>query len=58
MRYRLRTLLILLAVVPPVLALSWRAWHRLGLFALIPLVPALGLLISLTLRKLAGQLRD
>ena len=26
MRYRLRTLLILLAVLPPLLALGWRGW--------------------------------
>jgi hypothetical protein len=28
MRYRLRTLLIVLALGPPVLAASWDAWQR------------------------------
>ena len=27
MRYRLRTLLILLAILPPVLAAGWWLWH-------------------------------
>ena len=28
LRYKLRTLLILLAVLPPVLALAWSLWPR------------------------------
>jgi hypothetical protein len=40
MRYRLRTLLVVLAVLPPVLAGAWWMWIRGGLFDAIDIVAA------------------
>jgi len=39
MRYRLRTLLILLAVVPPLLAGAWLFWPRARIFKAIGTKP-------------------
>jgi hypothetical protein len=49
MRYRLRTLIILLAVLPPILAGAWWVWVEMGwtypLFLVFVLPPILFLIL-------------
>lgn len=55
MRYSLKTLLILMTVMPPAIAFVWFAWGLLLTLGAIALLLALWIFVSYALARLCGE---